>query len=62
LSVFGYRFSGRKKKVLGVTGSFLRGYTEDSSSYCEKWMLPPTDLGVIKLVIIPNRGDVHVSL
>ncbi len=52
----------QRKKVLGVTGSFMRGYTEDTSSYVEKWMLPPTDVGVIKLVIIPNRGDIHVSL
>jgi hypothetical protein len=52
----------QKKKVLGVTGSFLRGYTEESSSYTEKWMLPPTDIGVIKLTLIPNRRDIHVSL
>lgn len=51
-----------KKKILGVTGSFLRGYTEGSSSYVEKWMLPPTDLGVIKITIIPDKDDVHVSI
>jgi len=52
----------QKKKVLCVTGSFLRGYTEGSSSYVEKWMLPPTDLGVIRLSIKPFKGDIHVSI
>lgn len=52
----------QKKKVLCVTGSFLRGYTGGCSSYVEKWMLPPTDLGVIKVSIKPFYGDVHVSI
>jgi hypothetical protein len=37
-------------------------YPTDKVGVKGKWMLPPTDLGVIKLVIIPNRGDIHVSL
>jgi len=51
-----------KKKLLGVTGSFLRGYCEGSGSYVEKWMLPPTDLGVIRITIVPESGDLHVSI
>jgi len=52
----------QRKKVLGVTGSFLRGYMQGCSSYIEKAMLPPTDLGVIRITIIPGRNDVHVSI
>ena len=52
----------QRKKVLGVTGSFLRGYVSGSSGYIEKMMLPPTDLGVIKVIIIPDKYDLHVSL
>jgi hypothetical protein len=52
----------QRKKVLAVTGSFLRGYNEGHSSYIEKWMLPPTDLGVIKLMFNPREKDIHVSI
>lgn len=52
----------QRKKVLGVTGSFLRGYSQGCSSYIEKMMLPPTDLGVIRLAIKPYVRDVHVSI
>jgi len=52
----------QRKKVLGVTGSFLRGYVQGCSSYIEKAMLPPTDLGVIRLNIKPFVRDIHVSI
>ena len=52
----------QRKKVLGVTGSFLRGYVQGCSSYIEKAMLPPTDLGVIRLSIRPFSRDIHVSI
>jgi hypothetical protein len=51
-----------RKKILGVTGSFLRGYTEGSASYVEKCMLPPTDLGVLKITLNPDKYDIHVSM
>ena len=50
-----------KKRVLGVTGCFLKGYTENSSSYVEKWNYPPTDMGVLKIMFNPRRHDVHIS-
>ena len=52
----------KRKIILGVTGSFLRGYMDGNSSYVEKAMLPPTDLGVIKITITPDSGDIHVSI
>jgi len=50
-----------KKRILGVTGCFLRGYQHGATSYVEKLGLPPTDTGVIKLMFNPRNHDVHVS-
>lgn len=50
-----------KKRVLAVTGCFLKGYEKGVSSYVEKWMYPPTDLGVVKIMINPSKNDIHVS-
>ncbi|MBC7128377.1 MAG: metallophosphoesterase [Thermoplasmatales archaeon] len=51
-----------KKKIGGVTGSFLQGYALGSTtSYVERYEYPPTDLGVIKITIIPDTGDIHAS-
>ena len=50
-----------KKSILGNTGSFLDGYTLGNSSYVERMDLPPSDLGVIKIEIIPYTGDLHCS-
>ena len=50
-----------RKRILAVTGCFLRGYQEGKSSYVEKWGFPPTDTGVVKLMFNPRRHDVHIS-
>jgi hypothetical protein len=50
-----------KKKILAVTGCFLNGYTQGSTSYVEKMMLPPTCTGVVKIMINPRKGDIHIS-
>lgn len=52
-----------KKKVIDAyTGCFLRGYERDKTSYVEKWLYPPTDIGCIKIELKPENGDKHVSL
>jgi len=61
-----------KKVLLGRTGSFLRGYVPDSSSYIVRAALSPTDMGVIKIELTPKREqkgdndlfyvDIHSSI
>ena len=56
------RFHQRKKKrIKAVTGCFLEGYNEGVNSYVEKWMYPPTNLGVVKLMFHPSSHDIHIS-
>jgi len=50
-----------RKRVLAVTGSYLRGYQQGSSSYVEKWGYPPSDIGVVKIMFNPDKHDVHIS-
>lgn len=50
-----------KKKVMAVTGCFLNGYTEGVGSYIEKWMYPPTSTGVVKIMLNPDKRDIHIS-
>ena len=50
-----------RKRILAVTGCFLRGYQQGVSSYVEKWGYPPTDTGVVKLMFNPRKHDVHIS-
>ena len=52
----------QKKKILAVTGAFLKGYEHNQTSYVEKWMYPPTDIGVVKIMFQPETGDIHISL
>lgn len=53
----------RKKKIIdAMTGCFLKGYEMNTTSYIEKKMLPPTDIGVVKIMLTPSRKDLHVSL
>lgn len=51
----------RRKRIKAVTGCFLEGYKEEHGSYVEKWMYPPTNLGVVKIQIQPKRRDIHIS-
>jgi len=52
----------QKKRILAVTGAFLKGYEHNQTSYIEKWMYPPTDIGVVKIMFQPDKGDIHISL
>lgn len=63
LIYFDYRGNQRKKKIIeAYTGCFLRGYEKSKTSYVEKWLYPPTDIGVVKIMLHPESGDKHVSL
>ena len=43
-----------KKILLGRTGSFQKGYEENEHSYVASKQLNPSDLGVIKITMIPS--------
>lgn len=44
----------QRQIFLGRTGSFLKGYVEDKTSYIAERGLPPTDLGTISIELIPR--------
>jgi hypothetical protein len=48
----------KKKKLIGRTGSFLKGYVPDKKSYVADAAMNPTDLGVLKIELTPKR-DVY---
>lgn len=50
-----------RKRIMAVTGCFLEGYQDGFNSYVEKWMYPPTNLGVVKISFNPARRDIHIS-
>jgi hypothetical protein len=50
-----------RKRILAVTGAFLDGYRKGACSYVEKWMYPPSDIGVVKITFIPDKEDIHIS-
>jgi predicted phosphodiesterase len=52
----------KKKIVQAMTGCFLSGYSVGKTSYVEKMMFPPTDIGCVKIMLKPDTGDKHVSL
>jgi len=61
-----------KKVIFARTGSFLKGYEPEKSSYVAKGLMAPSDLGTISIKITPHRIrtcglnelnlDVHVSV
>lgn len=58
-----------RKILLGRTGSFLKGYVEDKPSYVVDALYSPTDLGTLKIELIPKRNnddkryiDIHASI
>jgi hypothetical protein len=62
----------QKKKLIGRTGSFLKGYVPEKKSYVADMALNPTDLGVLKIELTPRRKllngkdsvyiDIHTSI
>lgn len=51
-----------RKKVAGMTGSFLKTYGQNGTScYAEKSLYPPSALGVIKVTFSPMSYDLHIS-
>jgi len=60
---FNGRGQEKKKKIIDAyTGCFLRGYEKSKTSYIERWLYPPTDIGVVKIQIKPYDGDKHISI
>jgi hypothetical protein len=45
-----------RKKIFAITGCFLKVYEQDSRSYGERKMYPPTPTGVVKIRIEPFRS------
>src|SRR5574343_189073 len=59
----------QKKKLIGRTGSFLKGYIPGKKSYVADMALNPTDLGVLKIELTPRSVhtgeqyiDIHTSI
>ena len=50
-----------RKKVGGMTGSFLKAYNAGNTNYAEKGLYPPSSLGTIKVSFAPDRWDLHIS-
>jgi hypothetical protein len=61
-----------RKILFARTGSFLTGYKENVGSYVVDKLLPPSDLGTIKIELTPRRSqaakqdelyiDIHASI
>lgn len=62
----------QRKMLLARTGSFLKAYEDNQSSYITDMNLPPSDLGVVKIELTPRRiyegkqednyVDIHASI
>lgn len=50
-----------RKQLYVRTGSFLKGYVEGKKSYIVDKALNPTDLGVVKIELTPQRESVSVN-
>ncbi len=44
-----------KTMVIARSGSFLRGYMPDHQSYIVKGAMKPSDIGALKITLIPTR-------
>lgn len=61
-----------KKQLYARTGSFLKGYEQNTASYIADGAMSPTDLGVVKIELTPRRIreggketeyiDIHASI
>jgi predicted phosphodiesterase len=51
-----------RKQIAVMTGSFLRTYVENATTYGEKAGYSPCDLGVVKIMLKPDTKDCHASL
>jgi len=61
-----------RKQVFARTGSYLKGYEPNTISYIVDALLPPSDLGSIKIELTPRRSqkdgqdreyiDIHASI
>lgn len=45
-----------------MTGSFLKGYVEKATTYIEKKMYPPTDLGIVEITVVPDDKSITASI
>ena len=61
-----------RKQLYARTGSYLKGYEENTQSYIVDALLPPSDLGSVKIELTPKRiqkddedrivVDIHASI
>lgn len=51
-----------KRKIGAYTGSFLRGYNINQTSYIEKGNFPASDIGVVKIIINPRKNDMNIHI
>jgi hypothetical protein len=51
-----------RKQIAVMTGSFLRTYVEEATTYGEKACYSPCDLGVVKITLRPSTKDIHASI
>ena len=57
----GKMFLRAKRRVGGMTGSYFKTYQEGTSTYGEKKMFSPSDLGCIKILIKPAHESFYLS-
>jgi hypothetical protein len=51
-----------KKRLAIMTGGFLKGYVQGATSYIERKMYSPSDLGCVKIIVEPEKRNLHASL
>ena len=51
-----------RKQIAIMTGSFLKTYMENATTYGEKHCYAPCDIGVVKVMLKPYTKDIHASL
>ena len=49
------------KKVYCLTGGFLKGYQQGTTSYIERKNLSPLNIGVVKISVYPDKNDIHAE-
>lgn len=48
-----------RRRIFGITGSFLRSFVKDADSYSEKADYPLNDLGCLRIRIKPFHRELH---
>jgi hypothetical protein len=53
---------GHRKQISIMTGSYLRTYVENATTYGEKAGYAPCDLGTVHVTLKPYVKDIHAEL